>query len=139
MNAIDDVNNNAEFEEAMRMAKEDAQAAADAPAPAPASDERAEAMSQAAVREKLMDDISDLVEAAQADHDIGLVAVVLSESKDESPFRVAGQGVAVSGILSELQLAASERYFRSGLDAFCRDRDRGDMAQMFAAMMGDEE
>jgi len=137
MNAIDDVNNNAEFEEAMRMAKEDAQAAADAPAPAPASDERAEAMSQAAVREKLMDDISDLVEAAQADHDIGLVAVVLSESKDESPFRVAGQGVAVSGILNELQLAASERYFRSGLDVFYRDRERGDVGQMFTAMMGD--
>ena len=137
MNAIDAVNDDAEFEDAMRMAKEDAQAAADAPAPA--SDERAEAMAQAAVREKLMDDISDLVEAAQADHDIGLVAVVLSESKDESPFRVGGQGVVVSGSLNELQLAASERYFRKGLDAFYRDRDRGDVGQMLAAIIRDEE
>jgi len=115
--------NNAEFEEAMQMAKEDALSAADAPAPA--SDERSEAMSQAAAREKLLDDIHDLVEAAQSDHDIGLVAVVFSDSKDDSPFRVGGSGVAVAGRLSELQIAASERYFRTGLDAFCGDRESG--------------
>lgn len=123
MNAIDAVNDDAEFEDAMRMAKEDAQAAADAPAPA--SDERAEAQAQAAAREKLMDDIHDLVEAAQSDHDIGLVAVAFSESKDDSPFRVGGSCFSVAGKLSELQIAASERYFRIGLDAFCGDRESG--------------
>jgi len=121
MNAIDAVNDDAEFEEAMRMAKEDAQAADDTAAPA--ADEMAEAVAQADARAKLMDDINALVKAAQADHDIGLAAVVLSESKDESPFRVGGYGFTVCGSLNELHLAASERYFRKGLDAYWGTRN----------------
>lgn len=134
MNAIDAVNDDAEFEEAMRMAKEDAQVAGDAAALA--SDETAEAMAQAAVRDKLIDDINALVKAAQADHYIGLVAVVLSESKDESPSRVGGSSFVVSGGLNEMQLAASERYFHNGLDAYW---GKDNLSQMIAAMMGDGE